>query len=484
MSAIAITMDARRAETKPGLAECDRGAVMLTGLFMSVFLIGALWFIIGIGDTLVYRDMMQEAVDHGAFSDAALNAKGMNLIALINLVMLAATVLYLGLGLLTDVAGAAFSICVASIYCIPEAPDVYEAWTTMYDVWKGYYTGYKFVLDDILYPAETAVGYVYPLAGTAAAYKVGGKYDTDSVRRGGPTVLAMSTAMVPGGALRALPGGSGTKKKTLLPLEPKSHDFLCDEIFYKMGTAVSNFIGGGGKAINKVASVIGGIMKYRYCNKDAMAGGFLFWLEDPEWYIPWPESGRGPGAENEWWGKDGFYIVYAGASNGNMWFQTYSIAISTPMHDRSDAKVQMAGQKKGGWNGQNVKQESGTYLAQAEFYFDCKDKWSDNNCNYKENAAFSINWRARLKRLDQPGIIGALVGDMLNSLENGNPTSALGKGGGLVDVLTDKISEFLESGIISKSLIKSVLDDIQDKVNEVIGNFAGGFDPSVPGIYH
>ena len=80
----------------------NRGAVMITGLFMSCFLIGSLWFIIGIGDTVVFRDRMQEAADMGAFSSAALHAKGMNFISLCNLVLLAAVTIHIILGIVTD----------------------------------------------------------------------------------------------------------------------------------------------------------------------------------------------------------------------------------------------------------------------------------------------------------------------------------------------------------------------------------------------
>jgi hypothetical protein len=455
---------------------------MLTGLFMSCFLIGTLWFVIGIGDTLVYRDMMQEAVDHGAFSAAALNAKGMNFIALLNLIMLAATVLYIGLGILTDVAGAAYSICLASILCDPYAPALYRAWSGAYSLWNGYFTGYKYALK-ALYGAETAAGYIYPLAGSAAAFKVGGNYNTDSTRRGGPTVIAFSAGMVPGGVVRALPGGSGAHKATLLPLEPKKHDGLCEEILAKTGTGLSNFIGGGGKAIRKVSSLIGSVIKERYCNKGSFIIPVVFIFEDPHWWAPWPESGHGPGTNESFWDEKGYYVVYGGAENGNLWMQTYALAMSTPEHDRSDGKVKMASLKPGSSVSRQV-EESGTYLAQAEIYFNCKDKWGDNNCNYKDNAMFDINWRARLRRLDQPSIIGSLVGSALNSLENGPPDSARAEAGNIVEYLTEKISETLGAGLISRSIIGQVLDGVQEKVNEVIGSAAGGLDPSIPGIYH
>ena len=63
----------------------QRGAIMLMGLCMSCFLIGGLWFLIGIGDTIVFRDNMQEATDHAAFTSAVLHAKGMNFISACNL---------------------------------------------------------------------------------------------------------------------------------------------------------------------------------------------------------------------------------------------------------------------------------------------------------------------------------------------------------------------------------------------------------------
>jgi hypothetical protein len=65
----------------------DRGAIMVMGIFMCSCLVAALWYLAGIGDAILYRERMQEAADAVAFSDAALHARGMNLVVLINLVM-------------------------------------------------------------------------------------------------------------------------------------------------------------------------------------------------------------------------------------------------------------------------------------------------------------------------------------------------------------------------------------------------------------
>jgi len=69
------------------LARDDRGAIMVLGIFMCSILVGALWYLAGIGDAILHRERIQEAADAMAFSSAALHARGMNLIVLVNLIM-------------------------------------------------------------------------------------------------------------------------------------------------------------------------------------------------------------------------------------------------------------------------------------------------------------------------------------------------------------------------------------------------------------
>ena len=67
----------------------ERGAILVLGIFMCSCMVGALWYLAGIGSAIVYRERMQEAADAIAFSGAVLHARGMNLIVLINFVMAA-----------------------------------------------------------------------------------------------------------------------------------------------------------------------------------------------------------------------------------------------------------------------------------------------------------------------------------------------------------------------------------------------------------
>lgn len=78
----------------------ERGAIMLLGLFMAVFLTAALYYAIGIGESVLQRERMQDAADAAAFSAAVVHARGMNLLALINMVMAALLAVLVALKLL------------------------------------------------------------------------------------------------------------------------------------------------------------------------------------------------------------------------------------------------------------------------------------------------------------------------------------------------------------------------------------------------
>ena len=73
----------------------DSGAIMVISPIMACAMIGLMWYMIGLGDALIWRDRSQEATDSMAFSSAAIHAHGMNIIAFINIVMSILTAIYL-----------------------------------------------------------------------------------------------------------------------------------------------------------------------------------------------------------------------------------------------------------------------------------------------------------------------------------------------------------------------------------------------------
>ena len=73
-----------------GLREDERGAILVVAVFMAVFLVGCLWYLVGVGDAAIYREKMADAGDATAFASAVYHARGMNIIAMLNLIMAAA----------------------------------------------------------------------------------------------------------------------------------------------------------------------------------------------------------------------------------------------------------------------------------------------------------------------------------------------------------------------------------------------------------
>ncbi|MCB9619752.1 MAG: hypothetical protein H6724_09940 [Sandaracinus sp.] len=92
--------------TEPGASSHDAlrrdesGAIMVMGLFMAVFLVGMLYYLVGIYEAVIFRERMQDSSDAGAFAAAVMNARGMNLIVLLNIVMAIAFAVLIALKLI------------------------------------------------------------------------------------------------------------------------------------------------------------------------------------------------------------------------------------------------------------------------------------------------------------------------------------------------------------------------------------------------
>ena len=96
-----------------GVVGDERGAMIIVALFMAVLISGFMFWVIGIGDAIVYRERMQDAADAGAFSAAVVHARGMNIIVLINLIMAAALAILIALKLLQTIIIGAMAVCAA-----------------------------------------------------------------------------------------------------------------------------------------------------------------------------------------------------------------------------------------------------------------------------------------------------------------------------------------------------------------------------------
>jgi len=198
----------------------------------------------------------------------------------------------------------------------------------------------------------------------------------------------------------------------------------------------------------------------------------------------------------------GPHLVVEYASNGNDWFQVWSFVYGGNRNgiEQAEKKVGVAGMdSQGPTGGQTgtwqslVPQDSEDivgagfpmYVAQSEFYFDCTEKWKDDDCNADYNkASFEMRWRARLRRVRglswKQDLFGYFTGSTLGDQFNDFATKWLNGAGseGEVQGLASQFGNF-----ISKSLIKGAFGDIKDLAVDKVG---GLIDPAnvIPDVIH
>ena len=487
------------------------GAVMMTGLGMACFLIGALWFIMGVGDAIVFRDTMQEAADHAAFTSAVLHAKGMNFISACNLILLALFAIHIIMGIIHDIL---LAICIAG------AVFTFGASCSPWAEWRNLYTGYAKIMKPIavgVHYLEVGAAYGYPFIGFAKGYTLGGDYGDFGPKKRDLNVLAISTSMIPGGALNgpvnalfkknSRSGAPSTKKG--LPVEGRQMNFVCEFIGKK---GVDFFVSLGGKSIPGFAgdafrSIVGNAIQIRYCNdlgsssgagaadnlgkyfdkgndkiddennRNANAGN-----KKPE--IKSVDAGGGGGGGSidpgfdSWWGKEGPLVPWGGTINGGPWQQIWAINLMPQYSDEeNEHRVAIAERRFG------VQQTAKTtaYFAQAEFYYDCTSDWDDNACNGINSAAFGIKWRARLRRVQMPQVgtlFSSFGGEFLKNIGAYTDLQKFLKNSAVLQKLSKKVL-----GPIGGASLGNAIDGVVVQLNGMITkggrNAGGGLDTNV-----
>jgi len=475
-----------------------RGAVMLMALCMACFLIGALWYIIGIGDALVYREVMQEATDHAAFTAAVVHAKGMNFISACNSILLVLIVIHLILGVITD------ALALAAIVFLPSAPitgpaSIYVRTT----VWVPYANVMR-PMGTAIHDAEWIAAVGFPFVAAGRAFEVGQEYGTHHKITGNPNIFAFSTSMVPGSLINGMssmlqkPGAiqpgtsvptSGTMKirqpipttttKVGLPVEAKHFDVLCERavgwIGDKFDGLMKSIFGDGwiGWAMGYAKSLIGTVLnigvKFRYCNDlgngsvdenkliyqlsqknplIAKALGYVIQLGDPGF--------------NPWWGTNGPLVPWKSTANGKLPQQILAINISMLSNytDTSEPRIAIA---KRLFNQQSAATPQSitkpTYYAQAEFYYDCTKAWSASECNGSDNAGYGMQWRARLVRVQTPSMsLMVSSSSVTDSFIKGLQTSIMNKLG----LENNPVTSYVVNNVVGYGLkwMKSSMDKL------------------------
>ncbi|HUT76203.1 MAG TPA: hypothetical protein VM285_00860, partial [Polyangia bacterium] len=84
--------------------------------FIALFLVGLVYHVAGVGQAALEQQIVQDGADAVAYSNAAAKARGMNLLALINLVMSAALAVLVALRVLQAIL--AVAIAAVGVACI------------------------------------------------------------------------------------------------------------------------------------------------------------------------------------------------------------------------------------------------------------------------------------------------------------------------------------------------------------------------------
>ncbi|MDQ3031031.1 MAG: Tad domain-containing protein [Myxococcota bacterium] len=125
----------------------ESGAMMVMGIFMAMMLVGMIYYLMGIGDAIVYRERMQDAADSSAFAGAVLHARGMNFIVLINIIMAALLAILVALKLVETlcwmaifaiyaIVALSFGTASALLGFVPILQSVQQATARAYDTLK------------------------------------------------------------------------------------------------------------------------------------------------------------------------------------------------------------------------------------------------------------------------------------------------------------------------------------------------------------
>ncbi|MBN8609058.1 MAG: hypothetical protein J0L92_00625 [Deltaproteobacteria bacterium] len=109
-----------RATDRRSLWSDESGATMVLGIFMAAMAVGVLFYLHGVANVVIHRERMQDAADSAAFMSAVVNARAMNILAILNMIMAAFAVVGAAMQIAADIVlGAAIAAGLVCLGCGP-----------------------------------------------------------------------------------------------------------------------------------------------------------------------------------------------------------------------------------------------------------------------------------------------------------------------------------------------------------------------------
>jgi hypothetical protein len=356
------------------------------GLVMAMWLCGCMWMIVGIGDAAISREGMQDGADAAVYASAVYHARGMNVIAMINLVMAALLSVLAALKVSELLNQIYFGIVTANCLCVPfgcpfDCPFVPLSAALASDL-SGRISAMEPMVDatlTALSAKQKMIAITVPHQGKARSEEVLKDFYKTHIDEG----AAVSISMIPGG------------KRIGLPVQEDKHDKLCEKARTVILEVVLNPL---------IAYGLPFAPSGAFFMVAGMAPGAVYYItatlcEDSD------SNGKTPKK------------VFEDAKNGNEYFQVYSFVLQQrgidTARDRADpgtellvdegAEAQAEGEARAESKPFDLQTLS---MAEAEFYYDDSGSWD----GMKDEAMWNMRWRARLRRYrDPPPQVAALA---------------------------------------------------------------------------
>jgi len=439
----------------PGLGALrsdEGGAVMVMGLFFALLLIAGMWSMKGLGDAVVFRQRMQEAADNEVYAAAVVHARGMNLVAALNVLMRILSLLWLVMSVLRDllviamaILGACAAFFMTSAICSPLFAVACNAYGQLQNARQAYERAVLTPVLPALSGIETAAALGYPWLGSAMAAKVGSSYDA--------TALAVGPSHVPGlafdvsmdsmfdgsgdtsgqRACEAKAAGRGTDR------QQGSRDSERDEAI-KLGLPLVN------------------VENAKLCDlaADSVADYFPGFLGDVLSWVAGAFNDAGSYCSGFPWDTEilGWKRMYKPAKNGSAYMQVWDVSFPGRYDDgRASSKVALGeGTKRGIPKSEALRKADEKpsffpFFAQAEYFYDCVGKWAGEACNGdaedESHATFNMRWRARLRPVALPKAGPFSLRDALGLAERSH--HHMTSGGPSEDTIHEAGGELLEA---------------------------------------
>lgn len=377
--------------------------MMLFSLFMALFLIGTIYYVLGVGDAVIYRRIMQDSADAGAHAASVMGAKGMNLHALLNVVMAVTAGILLvirSVEVLLEIILSVLYGLAASIIFAPKAVPLIGVLTPVESTVENVgdtVEQFVRVAHDALDAAHHAIQHGYPLLAQVRAVDAMAFQDAYD-----PPVAA--GFVVPLLGPRLPNGGRG------LPIEKDDVGTLCDRVADGLGNRLSSV---SSKVPRWLLRFLGGVVsralrlgKRRTCADGVVesprrvittrADGTLVWLGHEE--FQYRAYGIGRSAHERHWrhGENGIRMAQGGNDDG-----------------RSSARDAHVVGRIG--------------FAQSEYYFD--------GLEHNAEWLWKQRWRARLRRFRISR--GWIPSGILSACSSARGRGSLDSLTGLCDVARD-----------------------------------------------